>query len=190
MIDDMSLGRCPLHEDMLHSTRSLCEERLAERSILRLLAAQAHQLFADDTFADLFSDIGRPSIPPRIVAVVMELQRLQGLSDREAVDAFIFDARWKYAAGALDFDYPGFVHTVLVDMRARLRTSERPNRIFEVVLAAAKQAGLVGRRRVLDSTALYDAVSTQDTVTLVRNALVGLLHEAIVTSLPRSTLTH
>lgn len=177
MIDGMSLGRSPLYEDMFRSTRSLCEERLAERSILRLLAAQAHQLFADDTFADLFSDIGRASIPPRIVAVVMVLQRIQGLSDREAVDAFTFDARWKYAAGALDFDYPGFVHTVLVDMRARLRTSERPNRIFEVVLAAAKQAGLVGRRRVLDSTALYDAVSTQDTVTLVRNALVGLLRE-------------
>jgi hypothetical protein len=30
------------------------------------------------------------------VAVVMVLQ---GLSDREAVDAFAFDLRWKYAAG-------------------------------------------------------------------------------------------
>jgi Transposase domain (DUF772) len=53
-----------------------------------------------------------------IVAVVMVLQRFEGLSDREAVERFAFDARWKYAAGGLDFDYPGFVHTVLVDMRA------------------------------------------------------------------------
>jgi hypothetical protein len=87
-----------------------------------------------------------------------------------AADAFAFDLRWKYAAGALDFDHPGFVHTVLVDMRERLRRSERPNRIFEVVLAVAKEAGLVGRKRVLDSTALYDAVATQDTVTLIRHA--------------------
>jgi len=33
----------------------------------------------------------------------------------------------------------------------------------------------VGRRRVLDSTPLYDAVATMDTVTLVRSAIRGLL---------------
>ena len=126
-------------------------------------------------FADLFTDVGRRSVPPMIVAVVMVLQRIEGLSDREAVERFAFDARWKYAAGGLDFDYPGFVHTVLVDMRARLARSDRPNRIFEVTLEAARAAGLVGRRRVLDSTPLYDAVATMDTVTLIRSAIRGLL---------------
>lgn len=108
----------------------------------------------------------------------MVLQRIHGLSDREAVDAFAFDLRWKYAAGVLDFDHPSFAHTVLVDMRERLRRSSKPNRIFEVVLQLAKDAGLVGRKRVLDSTALYDAVATQDTVTLIRAAIRGLLKEA------------
>src|SRR5216683_2367040 len=125
--------------------------------------------------ADLFDDVGRRSVPPMIVAVVMVLQRIEGLSDREAADRFAFDARWKYAAGGLDFDYPGFVHTVLVDMRARLARSARPDRIFGVTLEAARAAGLVGRRRVLDSTPLYDAVATMDTVTLVRSAIRGLL---------------
>jgi hypothetical protein len=129
-------------------------------------------------FADLFTDVGRRSVPPMIVAVVMVLQRLEGCSDREAVDRFCFDARWKYAAGGLDFDYPGFVHTVLVDMRARLAASAAPNRIFDVVLQVADAAGLVGRRRVLDSTPIYDAVATMDTVTLVRSAIRGLLHAA------------
>jgi len=40
----------------------------------------------------------------------MVLQRLEGLSDRDAVDRFAFDLRWKYAAGGLEFDFPGFVH--------------------------------------------------------------------------------
>ena len=106
-----------------------------------------------------------------IVAVVMVLQRLEGCSDREAVDRFCFDVRWKYAAGGLDFDYPGFAHTVLVDMRARLAASEAPSRIFDVVLQVADAAGLVGRRRVLDSTPIYHAVATMDTVTLVRSAI-------------------
>jgi hypothetical protein len=60
---------------------------------------------------------------------------------------------WKYASG-VDLDYPVFVHSMLADMRERLRNSERPNRIFEAVLEMAKGAGQVGRRRVLDSTAL------------------------------------
>ena len=46
------------------------------------------------------------------------------------------------------------------------------------MLEAAKEAGLVGRRRVLDSTALYDAVATMDTVTLVRSAIRGVLKAA------------
>ena len=117
-------------------------------------------------------------MPPRIVATVMTLQRLEGLSDREAVERFSFDLRWKYACGGLDYEYVGFVHTVLVDMRARLRRSKHPDRIFESVLAVAKSAGLVGRKRVLDSTALYDAVATQDTVTLVRSAIRALLRTA------------
>ena len=65
--------------------------------------------------------------------------------------------------GGLDFDGTGFVHTVLVDMQARLAASDRPDRIVQVTLEAARAAGLVGRKRVLDSTALYDAVATMDT---------------------------
>lgn len=160
---------------MFATTTSFCEGRVAEGSIYALLHRECFDLFPDGLFADLFCDVGRRSVPPTIVAVVMVLQRIEGLSDREAVDRFAFDARWKYAAGGRDFDYPGFVHTVLVEMRARLARSERPNRIFEVVLETAGRAGLVGRKRVLDSTPLYDAVATMDTVTLVRSGVRGLL---------------
>src|SRR5271167_1386404 len=148
----MTLGRAPEQADLMRSTVSFCDSKLSPTSIYGLLFRECHNLFPDDAFADLYEDIGRRSIPPRIVAVVMVLQRLEGLSDREAVDRVTFDLRWKYAAGGLDYDYPGFVHTVLVDMRARLRRSDRPNRIFEAALDVARSAGLVGRKRVLDST--------------------------------------
>jgi len=170
----MSLGLTPTQQDVF-TTASFCDGRVAEDSIYGLLHRECFRLFGDEMFADLFADSGRNCVPPMIVAVVMVLQRFEGCSDREAVDRFTYDARWKYAAGGLGFDYPGFAHTVLVDMRARLRASERPDRIFEAVLETAKQAGLVGRRRVLDSTSLYDAVATMDTVTLIRSAIRGLL---------------
>ena len=151
---------------------------MAPGSIFGLLHRECDRLFPVEMFADLFTDVGRRSVPPSIVAVVMVLQRIEGCSDREAVDRFCFDARWKYAAGGLDFDYPGFVHTVLVDMRARLAGSDKPDRIFEAVLEVARAAGLLGRRRVLDSTPIYDAVATMDTVTLVRSAIRGVLRVA------------
>ncbi|TKC88629.1 transposase [Polyangium fumosum] len=174
----MSLGQTPKQGEMWRSTSAYCEAKLSPTSIYSLLHRECHRLFPDEAFTDLFRDIGRRSIPPRIVAVVMVLQRLEGLSDREAVERFSFDIRWKYAAGGLDFEYPGFVHTVLVDMRERLRQSQDPDRIFRTVLDVAKAAGLVGRRRVLDSTPLYDAVATQDTVTMIRSAIRALLRAA------------
>jgi hypothetical protein len=136
----MSLGRTPKSEDLFRSSRDVCEQWLSEDSIYRILHREGCRLFPDEAFADLFAKRGRHCVAPQIVAVVMVLQRIEGLSDREAVERCRFDLRWKYAAGGLDFDYSSFVHTVLVGMRARLRNSDRPDRIFEAVLQVAKQA--------------------------------------------------
>jgi hypothetical protein len=174
----MTAGTTPKQADLWRGTAAVCEGRVGGQSIWAVLYRDGDRLFGDELFADLFAGVGRRSVPPRIVATVMVLQRLQGCSDREAVEAFSFDARWKYACGGLAFDYPSFSHTVLVDMRARLAASDRPERIFEVTVDAARQAGLVGVRRVLDSTPLYDAVATMDTVTLLGVAIRGVLKVA------------
>ena len=95
----MSLGHSPTQPDVFRSTASYCEGRVPEDSIHALLHRECFALFPDEVFADLFTDIGRRSVPPMIVAVVMVLQRLEGLSDREAVERFSFDVRWKYRRG-------------------------------------------------------------------------------------------
>ena len=177
----MTLGVASRQGDLLDDVTRFCDERLDERSIYAFLHRERDRLFPDEAFSDLFEARGRRSVPPSVVAVVMVLQRLEGLSDREAVDRYCFDTRWRYAAGVGGYDTEGwtsFAHTVLVDMRERLRTSEKPNRIFEVTREAAQEAGLVGKKRVLDSTPLYDAVATMDTVTLIRSAIRGLLKVA------------
>jgi hypothetical protein len=111
-----------------------CEAALPERSVYRFLARERTRLFPPELFADLFQATGRRSVPPSILAVVMVLQRLEGLSDREAADRFAFDVRWRYAAGVADGvageETASFAHTVLVDLRARLRRSADPDRIF------------------------------------------------------------
>lgn len=170
----MTMGASNTQDDLFRSVRELCDAAVGERSVFRLLAEQGHLLFPDAMFADLYSSRGRRSIGPRVMATVMVLQRFEGLSDSEAVDRLHFDLRYKWACG-LAYDAPSFDSTLLVDMRARLRNSTAPDRIFQAVLDVAKKAKLVGKKRIVDSTALYDAVATQDTVTLVRSAIVGVL---------------
>jgi hypothetical protein len=177
----VSLGMAGRQPSVLNDMDRFCDEMLAENSMYALLHRERDRLFPDEMFVDLFSDKGRRSVPPSVVAVVMVLQRLEGLSDREAVERYSFDARWRYAAGVGSYDCGGwgsFAHTVLVDFRARLDRSEDERRIFDRSVEVAGEAGLVGAKRVLDSTPLYDAVATMDTITLIRSAIRGLLKVA------------
>jgi len=175
----VTLGRQLRRRDLPTAGARWCEAALPEGSVYRLLARERARLFPPELFADLFQATGRRSVPPPILAVVTVLQRLEGLSDREAADRFCFDVRWRYAAGVADAvageETASFAHTVLVDFRARLRASADPDRIFRVTCDLARRVGLVGVRRVLDSAPLEDAVTTQDTVTMLRGAVRGLL---------------
>jgi IS5 family transposase len=144
-----------------------CRHLIPDGSVYAFLADHRHQLFPPELFADVVRQGGgHPSVPAEVVATVMVLQALDGLSDREAVSALRRDIAWKVACG-LRLDDEGFHPTVLVYWRNRIRTSSRPRRILEAVRQVVEQTGVLkGRgRRVLDSTILADAVATQDTVT-------------------------
>lgn len=172
----MAIGAA-VKQGQFEDAAMLLGERLAPGSLYRLLADEGHRLFPDTYFADLFVDTprGRPSIPARTVATVMLLQSFEGLSDREACDRLAFDLRWQAAAG-LTTGAESFHPTVLVGMRNRLRSSGRRYRLHEDTLVPAREAGVLkGRARVLDSTALYDSVATQDTVTQLRSAIRKVL---------------
>lgn len=148
-------------------------------SVFAFLAEHRSRLFPDELFADLFpSGRGRPSIPGEVVASVIVLQALHGLTDREAAEAVTFDLRWKAACGYA-IDAAGFHPTTLVYWRKRLAASDRPQRIFEVVREVITQTGaLAGKhRRALDSTVLDDAVARQDTVTQLIAAIRRVARE-------------
>ena len=162
----MVQGRADPQREIL-DVESVAGHLLPAGGVFAFLAGHRRELFSDELFADLFpSRRGRPSIPADVVASVIVLQTLHGLSDSEAVEAVTFDLRWKAACG-LAVTAPGFHPTVLTYWRRRLADSQRPRRIFEVVGQVVSQTGvLAGKtRRALDSTVLDDAVATQDTVT-------------------------
>jgi hypothetical protein len=172
----MALGRAQVQAGF-QDPREILGDRLREGSLYRLLADHGAVMFPDDYFADLYTESarGRPTVPARVMATVMLLQAFEGLSDREACDRLEVDLRWQAAAGA-DVGAAGFHPTALVGMRNRLRASARPRRLFEDTKVAARAAGAMkGRARVLDSTPVYDAVATQDTVTQLRAAIRKVL---------------
>jgi hypothetical protein len=144
-----------------------CRHLVPDGSVYAFLADHRHQLFPPELFADVARQSGgHPSVPAEVIGSVMVLQALEGLSDREAISALRRDIAWKVACG-LRLDDEGFHPTVLVYWRNRLRSSDRPRRIFDAVRQVVAATGVLkGRgRRVLDSTILEDAVATQDTVT-------------------------
>jgi len=172
----MALGVAQVQE-RFENPREILGDRLRQGSLYKLLADEGDRLFPNDYFADLYADSvrGRPTIPARVIACVMVLQAFEGLSDREATDRLEVDLRWQAACG-VDLGADAFHPTALVGQRNRLRASERPRRIFEDTKVVAKTSGAMAHRaRVFDSTPIYDAVATEDTVTQLRAAIRKLL---------------
>ena len=171
-------GRSDDQRELL-DVESVAGHLLRPGSVFAFLAAHRRELFTDEMFADLFpTRRGRPSVPADVMATVITLQALHGLSDSETVDAVTFDLRWKAACG-LPVTAAAFHATTLTYWRRRLAASDRPNRIFDAVRAVVAETGVLAAktRRALDSTVLDDAVATQDTVTQLVAAIRRVARE-------------
>jgi DDE family transposase/transposase-like protein DUF772 len=169
MVDDGGMQGSSRPDRELLDAAVLCRHLVPEGSVHAFLADHRHRLFPDEMFADLFgSGRGRPSVPADVVATVMVLQALEGLSDRDAVRQVATNIAWKAAAGLALTD-EAFHSTVLTLWRNKLRASEAPQRIFDAIRAVIAETGvLAGRtRRAIDSTVLDDAVARQDTITML-----------------------
>ena len=83
----------------LLDAESVAGHLLKAGSVFAFLTAHRQELFPDEMFTDLFPSVGRrrPSVPADVMAAVITLQALHGLSDSETVDAVLFDLRWKAA---------------------------------------------------------------------------------------------
>ena len=139
----MALGRADGQGDLFDDGLRFCEESLPENSIYRFLAWERERLFPDELFCDLFSD-RRRSVPPSVVATVMVLQRLEGLSDRDAVDRYAFDVRDAAGVGGRGGAGVTGSRTPCWWTCASGCTSGRPDRIFEVGLQAGRRPGYSG----------------------------------------------
>ena len=97
-------------------------------------------LFADPDFAELFPDNGQPALSPVRLMLILILQFMEGLSDRQAADAVRSRIDWKYLL-CLELTDPGFDYSVLCEFRARLIENGWEQKAFDKILASAQTAG-------------------------------------------------
>lgn len=116
-------------------------------------------VFADEPFAEAFGVRGPVGLSPGMPALVTVLQFAENLTDRQAADAVRDRLSWKYALGR-ELTDTGFDFTVLARFRARLVEHGMERLVFDRLLEACREKGLVGAggKQRSDSTYVISAV--------------------------------
>jgi transposase len=143
------------------------------------LRAEFGTLYHDQLFADLYPPEGRlVEVAPWRLALVLVMQFLEGLTDRQAADAVRRCMDWKYAL-SLDLHDPGFDFTLLHDFRERLLAHEAGQRLLDPFLAVCKTRGWIkprGTQRT-DSTHVLAATRRLYYLECVQEALRHTLNQ-------------
>ena len=140
-------------------TRRVAHAAFPKGALCLRLVEVLGQLYRDDQFAAWFPTRGQPAASPARLALVLVLQYVEGLSDRQAADAVRSRIDWKYALG-MELTDPGFDHTVLSEFRARLLTKDAERLLLDILLERLRKLGLIKRRgrQRTDSTYVLAAV--------------------------------
>lgn len=132
-------------------------------------------LKSEDNFALLYGTTGRPNFSVARMLCLCFLQEFYNFSDQQALDAFGFDIRWRYALDVGDED-AYLSRRSLVEFRRRL-AAEDPNmkivrKIFEKISKTAiKKLGLSTNEQRVDSTHIVSNICTRGRLDLFQKTM-------------------
>lgn len=134
--------------------------------------------FEDELIAS-YQPRGQDPCPPALLAMVMLLQRYEGLSDADAVEAAENDRRWQLILGSLGRDGAPFGQGSLVRFRTRMVAHDLDRKLVDRTVELAKRTGKFGWQRLrvaLDSSPLHGAGRVEDTWNLIGRAMSKVVH--------------
>ena len=115
--------------------------------------------YNDEDFAELYPERGQSALAPWRLTMILIMQFLENLSDRQTADAVRGRIDWKYAL-SLELEDDGFDFSVLSEFRDRLIEGTREKQILDKMLSRFGDLGLLksrGKART-DSTHVLAAV--------------------------------
>lgn len=139
------------------------------------------ELFDEGFQAELakaYDPRGQEPCPPALLAMVNLLQRYDGLSDADAVDAAENDRRWQLVLGILDRDKAPFGQGSLVRFRVRMIAHDLDKKLVDRTVELAKQTKKFGWQKLrvaLDSSPLRGAGRVEDTWNLIGRAMAKVV---------------
>ena len=142
------------------------------------LAKVSDKLFVDDDFVALYSEhIGRPSVPPSLLALVLIMQAREQISDDEAIRRTTCDLDWavvlrRHAGEQL------CAKSTLQQFRAQLLVNDRLNLFLKRSLQQARERGLLKGhqlKQAVDTKPIFGRGAVEDTYNLLGHAMSKLL---------------
>ncbi|PSM45462.1 IS5/IS1182 family transposase [Chroococcidiopsis sp. CCALA 051] len=115
--------------------------------------------YQDEDFASLYPQRGQPALAPWRLAMVLVMQFLENMSDRQAAQAVQGRIDWKYAL-SLELTDPGFDFSVLSEFRDRIIEGDVEQQILNLMLKRFQELKLLrarGKQRT-DSTHILAVV--------------------------------
>lgn len=169
----------------LFEADTLYADFVGKRTFYGYLASERGELFRDEDFANLYDvKIGRPSVPPSLLATALVLQTYDGVSDEEATRRAAFDLQWKVALGIELVERP-FAKSTLQEFRAQLIVQKQTRAVFQRSLEVAKHRGKWKKghapderqhmKLALDTTNILGRGAVKDTYNLLADGILQVL---------------
>lgn len=139
------------------------EDRIPAHHPLRLLRSLVDPILRDMSrrFADLYSDTGRPSIPPEYLLRAMLLQVLYTIrSERLLIEQLDYNLLFRWFVG-LSMDDAVWNHSVFSKNRDRLLDGDIANEFLAKVLALARENSLLSDEHFTVDGTLIEAWAGQ-----------------------------
>jgi transposase len=158
----------PLGYQVPDETARVARAAFPKGNLYMEMQAELGMIYTNPQFASLFSSTGQPAEDPARLALILVMQALEGLPDRQTADAVRGRIDWKCAL-ALELTDPGFDASVLSEFRMRLVSGGLEMHLLDTLLTLLQQRGLLqarGKQRT-DSTQILAAIRTINRLELV-----------------------